>query len=69
MSAQAVRRRKRKESGVTMIELLVALSLVSIVTLAAGFIYLTNQRSFRQGREKVLAQQNLTCAGHGGWTS
>jgi Tfp pilus assembly protein PilW len=45
---------------VTLIEMMVALLLVSVVTLAAGFIYLTNQRSFRQGREKLLAQQNLS---------
>jgi hypothetical protein len=43
-----------------MIELLVALSLVIVVVVAAGFLYVTNQRSFRQGREKLLVQQNVS---------
>jgi prepilin-type N-terminal cleavage/methylation domain-containing protein len=52
--------RRRRQAGLTMIELLVALSLVVIVVITAGFIYLTNQQSFRRGREKLLAQQNLS---------
>jgi type II secretory pathway pseudopilin PulG len=50
----------RRQSGLTMIELLVALSLAVIVVIAVGSVYLTNQRSFRQGREKLLTQQNLS---------
>jgi Tfp pilus assembly protein PilW len=44
--------------GLTMIELVLALFLVSFVTLAAGYIFLANQRSFKTGREKLLTQQN-----------
>lgn len=55
-----LRRFRRRQAGLTMIELLVALSLVIVVVLAAGFVYMTNQRSFRQGREKLLVQQNLS---------
>lgn len=54
------RRFRRRQAGLTMIELLVALSLVIVVVLAAGFLYVTNQRSFRQGREKLLVQQNVS---------
>jgi hypothetical protein len=45
---------------VTLVELVLAVFLAVLVAIAAGFIYLTNQRSFRQGREKLLVQQNAS---------
>lgn len=53
-----VRQRIQSQAGVTLIEFLIAMLLSGLVALAAGFIYLTSERSFRQGREKVVTQQN-----------
>lgn len=54
----AGRKRWQDQSGVTLIEFMVAIVLSGLVALAAGFIYLTSERSFRQGRDKLLTQQN-----------
>lgn len=53
-------RKRRHPAGMTFVEFMVAALLASVVALAAGVLYLTNQRSFRQGREKLLVQQNVT---------
>lgn len=50
----------RGRSGYTIIELVVALGISLIVVLALGRIMLVNQASFRQGRDKVLLQQNAS---------
>ncbi len=48
--------------GYTMVELMIALFLALLVALAAGAIVLTNQASFRRGREKIELQQETTRA-------
>lgn len=53
-------RNGRHPAGLTFVEFIVAAFLASVVVAAAGLIYLTNQRSFRQGREKLLVQQNVS---------
>ena len=53
-------RRTRGRQGATLVELLVAVVLAGIVTLAAVILYLLNERSFDQGREKLMAQQNAS---------
>jgi type II secretory pathway pseudopilin PulG len=50
----------RRDAGFTFVELGVALLLAAVVAGAAGVIYLANARSFRDGREKAILQQNLT---------
>lgn len=50
----------RGRSGYTIVELVVALGISLIVVLALGRVMLVNQSSFRQGRDKVLLQQNAS---------
>ncbi|MBD3161997.1 MAG: hypothetical protein GF346_06870 [Candidatus Eisenbacteria bacterium] len=47
-------------SGITFIELLVAVLVAMIVLLAAGSVYLSTERSFRTGARKVVAQQEAS---------
>jgi type II secretory pathway pseudopilin PulG len=49
-----------RQAGATLVEVLVALVLTILVTLSAWYVYGTNQRAFKQGREKLLVQQNAS---------
>ena len=53
-------RRRRSTSGFTLVELMVALMLTALVAVIVGVIYLTNQRSWKQGQEKLILQQEVT---------
>lgn len=55
-----LRRRRRPPRGMTLVELLIAVFLAGVVAAAGAVVYLVNQRSLGQGRDKVLAQQNAT---------
>jgi prepilin-type N-terminal cleavage/methylation domain-containing protein len=46
--------------GYTLIELMIAVVLGLVVVLALGRLILTNQRSWEQGRDKTVLQQNVT---------
>ncbi|MCK4412103.1 MAG: hypothetical protein KAY32_01030 [Candidatus Eisenbacteria sp.] len=48
------------QSGLTIVELTVALFLGLLVVLALGRIILASQSSWEQGRDKVVLQQNVT---------
>jgi Tfp pilus assembly protein PilV len=50
----------RSNKGVTMVELLIAAFVALIVVLAMGRIITTNIRSWNQGRDKAVLQQNVT---------
>jgi Tfp pilus assembly protein PilW len=52
--------RARRQSGYTILELVIALFLTLLVALAAGAIVLTNQSSFRQGQGKLTMQQEAS---------
>jgi prepilin-type N-terminal cleavage/methylation domain-containing protein len=47
-----------RRGGFTFVELVIAVFLGGIVMMAGGVIYLVNSRSFREGREKAILQQN-----------
>lgn len=53
-------RRRSPAAGFTLIELTLAMTLTALVALIVGVIYLTNQRSWKQGQEKLILQQEVT---------
>jgi hypothetical protein len=55
-----MRKRGERRSGLTIVELTVALFLGLLVVLALGRIILASQSSWRQGRDKAVLQQNVT---------
>jgi type II secretory pathway pseudopilin PulG len=50
----------RNRRGYTMLEMILALVIGMVVVLALGRIFLTSQRSWEQGRDKVELQANTT---------
>lgn len=50
----------RSSKGVTIVEFLIAIFVALIVVLAMGRIITTNIRSWNQGRDKAVLQQNVT---------
>jgi len=59
MNAPARPRRSRTR-GMTLVELLIAVFLAGVIAAAGAVVYLVNQRSLHQGRDKLLTQQNAT---------
>jgi Tfp pilus assembly protein PilE len=54
-------RRIRSDScGLTIVELIVGVALVLVVLLCAGSVYLSAERSFRDGSQKLLAQREAS---------
>jgi Tfp pilus assembly protein PilW len=53
-------RRRRPSAGLTLIELMIAVFLTALVAVIAGVIYLANQRSWDQGKDKLIMQQEAT---------